>query len=490
MNKELKRVSFVVLAMFVALLASSTYITAFQADALRSDGRNSRALLESYSAQRGAILVDGTAVAESTPVDDVYEFQRSYAQPELYAPVTGYYTLGQGSRGLEDALNDELTGNANSQFFDQVNSLLTGQDPVGATVNTTIDPVVQQAAWDALGANSGAVVAIEPSTGKILAMVSKPSYDPNRLASHDRAAVTEAYDQLVSDPSDPLQNRAIQGDLYVPGSTFKLITTAAALESGDYTPDSAFPNPATLTLPGTSTNINNAEGGSCGGGETATLATALRLSCNIPMAELGQELGADALADQAEAFGFGRTVDIPQRSTASQFPVEDADGDPIDDATLMLQSFGQGSDRVTPLQMAMVSSAVANGGTEMTPTLVESILDPDLTPVEEFSPDVFSRPISAGTAATMTDMMVQNVSDGAASGARIGGVQVAGKTGTAENGTGEPYTLWFTGFAPADDPQVAVAVVVENGGGRGQSAFGNQVAAPIAQNVLEAVLNK
>jgi len=490
MNRELKRVSFVVLAMFVALLASSTYITAFQADSLRSDGRNSRALLASYSAQRGPILVGGTAVAESTPVDDQYRFQRSYAQPELYAPVTGYYTLGQGARGLEDALNDELTGNANSQFFDQVNTLLTGQDPVGAAVNTTIDPAVQQAAWDSLGANAGAVVALEPSTGKILAMVSKPSYDPNQLASHDRAAVTAAYDQLVSDPSDPLQNKTIQGDLYVPGSTFKLVTTAAALESGDYTPESTFPNPATLTLPGTSTNINNAEGGSCGGGDTTTLATALRLSCNIPMAELGQALGADALADQAEAFGFGRSVDIPQRATPSRFPTEDADGDPIDDATLMLQSFGQGSDRVTPLQMAMVSSAIANGGTEMTPTLVESILNPDLSPVREFSPDVFSRPVSEATAGTMTDMMVQNVSDGAASGARIDGVEVAGKTGTAENGAGEPYTLWFTGFAPADDPQVAVAVVVENGGGRGQSAFGNQVAAPIAKNVLEAVLNK
>lgn len=490
MNKELKRVSIVVLALFAALLASSTWITAFQADSLRADGRNSRALLESYSAQRGPILVGGTAVAESTPVDDVYEFQRTYAQPELYAPVTGYYTLGQGARGLEDALNAELTGNADAQFFDQLNSVLTGQDPVGATVNTTIDPVVQQAAWDAMGQNSGAVVAIEPSTGKILAMVSKPSYDPNALASHDRDAVLAAYEQLVSDPSAPLQNRAIQGDLYAPGSTFKLVTVAAALESGDYTADSAFPNPATLTLPGTSTNINNAEGGSCGGGETATLATALRLSCNIPMAELGQALGAETLADQAEAFGFGRTVDIPQRSTASRFPTEDSDGDPIDDATLMLQSFGQGSDRVTPLQMAMVSSAIANGGTEMTPTLVESVLNPDLSAVRQFSPDVFSRPVSEATASTMTDMMVQNVADGAASGATIGGVEVAGKTGTAENGPGEPYTLWFTGFAPADDPQVAVAVVVENGGGRGQSAFGNQVAAPIAKNVLEAVLNK
>ena len=491
MNKELRRVSLVVLAMFVALFVSSTYITTFQADALRADPRNSRSLLASYSAQRGPILVGGEPVAQSDPVDDVYEYQRSYPQPELYAPVTGYYTLGQGSRGIEDAMNQYLTGNANSQFFEQMNSLLTGQSPEGATVNLTLDPAVQQAAFDALGSNNGSIVAVEPSTGKILAMVSKQSYDPNPLASHDSAAVKAAYDSLVADPADPLQNKAIEGNLYVPGSTFKLITVAAALESGDYTPESAFPNPSTLTLPGTSTNINNAEGGSCGGGDEATIATALRLSCNIPMAQLGRALGADALKEQAQAFGFDDdSIGIPQSVTPSQFPIEDADGAEISDASLMLQSFGQGNDRVTPLQMAMVSAAIANGGTQMDPTLIDSVLNPDLSPVEDFSPTEYGDPISSDTASTMTDMMVDDVADGAASNARISGVDVAGKTGTAENGPGEPYTLWFTGFAPAADPEVAVAVVVENGGGQGQSAFGNSVASPIAKKVIEAVLNK
>jgi peptidoglycan glycosyltransferase len=300
MNKELRRVSLVVLAMFVALFVSSTYITTFQAESLRADPRNSRALLASYSAQRGPILVGGEPVAQSDPVDDVYKYQRSYPQPDLYAPVTGYYTLGQGARGIEDAMNEYLTGNANSQFFEQMNSLLTGQSPEGATVNLTLDPAVQQAAYDALGGNNGSIVAVEPSTGRILAMVSKQSYDPNPLASHDSDAVKSAYDALVADPSDPLQNKAIEGDLYVPGSTFKLITVAAALESGDYTPESTFPNPSRLTLPGTSTDINNAEGGSCGGGEEATIATALRLSCNIPMAQLGRALGADAMKEQAQ----------------------------------------------------------------------------------------------------------------------------------------------------------------------------------------------
>jgi peptidoglycan glycosyltransferase len=491
MNKELRRVSLVVLAMFVALFVSSTYITTFQAESLRADPRNSRALLASYSAQRGPILVGGEPVAMSDPVDDVYKYQRSYPQPDLYAPVTGYYTLGQGARGIEDAMNEYLTGNANSQFFEQMNSLLTGQSPEGATVNLTLDPAVQQAAYDALGGNNGSIVAVEPSTGRILAMVSKQSYDPNPLASHDSDAVKSAYDALVADPSDPLQNKAIEGDLYVPGSTFKLITVAAALESGDYTPESTFPNPSRLTLPGTSTDINNAEGGSCGGGEEASIATALRLSCNIPMAQLGRALGADALKEQAQAFGFDDdSITIPQSVTPSQFPIEDADGAEISDAALMLQSFGQGSDRVTPLQMAMVSAAIANGGTQMDPTLIDSVLNPDLSPVEDFSPTEYGDPISSDTASTMTDMMVDDVADGAASNARISGVDVAGKTGTAENGVGEPYTLWFTGFAPAADPEVAVAVVVENGGGQGQSAFGNSVASPIAKRVIEAVLNK
>ena len=227
-------------------------------------------------------------------------------------------------------MNEYLTGNANAQFFDQINSLLTGQDPEGATVNLTLDPAVQQAAYDALGDNSGSVVAMDPKTGKILAMVSKQSYDPNQLASHDRDAVKSAYDALVADPGDPLQNRAIQGDLYAPGSTFKLITVAAALESGDYTPDSEFPNPATLQLPQLDLQHQQRRGRQLRRRRDATIATALRLSCNIPMAQLGRALGADALSDQAAGVRLRRRLDRrsprpspragspPRRRTASR----------------------------------------------------------------------------------------------------------------------------------------------------------------------------
>ncbi len=483
MNKELRRVSIVVLLMFIVLFGSSTVIQVFQQDNLKADGRNVRTLYASFSAERGPILVDGEPIAFSVTVDDEYKYQRVYANGPMYSAVTGYFTLNQGNTGVEGALNDYLSGTANDQFLDQLNGILTGQNPKGAAVELTIDPAVQQAAWDALGNQKGAVVAIDPKTGGILAMVSKPTFDPTGLATHDGAAFRETYDALINDGDDPLINRTIAGDLNPPGSTFKLVVTATALENG-LTPETEFPNPGTLTLPQSSAVITNAEGGACGGGATATIATALRLSCNIPFAQLGLQLGYSAISQQAREFGFGDDdIRVPMRVEPSVYP-------PIaSDAELMLSSFGQASDRVSPLQMAMVSAAVANGGQLMKPTVVEAIIAPDLTELVSFQPEVYSTPISAQTAATMNQLMIQNVSNGAGSNARINGVDVAGKTGTAENGDA-PYTLWFTGFAPANDPQVAVAVVVENGGGLGQSGFGNLIAAPIAKRVIEAVLNR
>jgi peptidoglycan glycosyltransferase len=483
-NKELKRISMVVLLMFIALFMSSSVIQVVSADGLRADPRNVRTLYDSFSAQRGPILVDGVPIAQSDPVDDNFSYLRVYTNGPLYAPVTGYFTLNQGNTGVEGALNDYLSGTSNAQFFDQINSILTGQKPKGDAVEVTIDGAVQQVAWDALGENSGAVVAIDPKTGAILAMVSKGSFDPNLLAVHDTSAVLDAYDTLSNDPADPLDNRAIAGDLYTPGSVFKLVVAAAAIDSGNYTADSEFPNPPTLTLPGTSSVITNSEGGSCGGADTVTIATALRLSCNIPFAQLGLALGYEAVENKAKELGFESSLDVPMATTPSVYPQTESD------AQQMLSSFGQASVRVTPLQMAMVSAAIANDGVLMQPTLVERILAPDLSVRQELQPTVYNTPMSGGTAETMTQMMVAGVSNGVASNARISGVSVAGKTGTAENGQGEPYTLWFTGFAPAEDPRVAVAVVVENGGGLGRSGFGNTVAAPIAKKVLEAVLSK
>ncbi len=482
MNKELKRVSIVVLLMFLALFGSSTVIQVLTADSLRADGRNSRTLYASYSAERGPILVDGQPIAESVPTDDEFKFQRTYTDGPLFAPATGYFTLNQGNTGIEGSLNDYLSGTSNSQFLDQVNALLTGQNPKGAAVELTLDRDIQQAAWDALGDLQGAVIAINPKTGAILAMVSKPTFDPNTLAGHDTDQVIAAYDELLADPSGPLFNRTLAGNLNPPGSTFKLVVAAAALESGQYTADSQFPNPPQLQLPQSDSVIINSGGDDCGGASTVSISDAIRLSCNIPFAELGQAIGTRAILAQAMKFGFNSSVSVPLESTPSVYPRA------LDEPQTMLSAFGQSSVRASPLQMAMVSMAIANGGTLMKPNLVESITAPNLTVLQSLQPSVYGQAMSRETAAAITQMMVGSVSNGAASNARIDGVDVAGKTGTAENGEGDPYTLWFTGFAPANDPQVVVAVVVENGAGLGQSSYGNAIAAPIAKKVLEAVL--
>ncbi len=484
MNRELKRVSVVMLIMFLALLAAATWIQVAQADSLASDSRNTRTLYDSFRAQRGPIMAGETVLAQSVPVDDDFRFLRQYANPLVYAPVTGFFTLNQGLSGIELSENSYLTGSNSSQFLEQLNSILAGRPTQGAAVNLTIRPDVQQAAWDALGNFQGAVVVTEVATGKILAMVSKPSFDPNLLAGHNFEAVIEFYNALDNDPAQPLINRPI-GALNPPGSTFKLVTAAALLESGLYTPESTVENRARLPLPGTDVEIRNSDGKTCGPGDRVTLFTAVSLSCNVPLAEFGLALGYKPIVDMAKKFGFNQTFDVPMTSARSYIPQV------LDEPQTALASFGQFDVRATPLQVALVSAAIANGGVEMYPTLIESITASDLRPVSSFTPREYSRPISAETAAQLTAMMQASVSNGAATSASIDNVSVAGKTGTAENGPDEPYTLWFTGFAPADsEPKYAITVVVENGGGLGTTGYGNLIAAPIARAVLEAVLKK
>jgi peptidoglycan glycosyltransferase len=479
MITPLRRVGIVVLAMFAALFVSSSVIHVVASEDIAEDSRNVRTLYESFSAERGQILVGGVPIARSIPVDTQFKFLRTYSDGELYAPVVGYYTLNQGNAGIESALNSVLTGQANSQAFEQLVALVTGTTPEGASVALTIDPALQQVAWDALGDRRGAVVALDPATGRILAMVSKPSFDPTPLASHQGSIVLDAYNLLNEDPANPLANRAIAGDQYFPGSVFKVIMMAAALESGRYSADSEFPNPAELALPLSTDTIKNSGGRLCGGEETVTLEEAFRLSCNIPYADLGLELGENTIGSLADAFGFGATLEIPLRVTPSTFPRG------MDQAQLMLASFGQYDVRVTPLQVAMMSAAIANNGDLMRPNLVDSIIAPNLRVLQGFEPALYSSPVSPSTARELTRMMVGNVSQGVANNAAIVGMDVAGKTGTAETGLDNGRSFWFTGFAPADAPQVVVAVVVEGDAAEGS---GNSVAAPIARRVMEAVI--
>ena len=482
MNTPVRRLATVVLVMFLALIASATWVQYIQAPSLNADQRNVRTLYNEYGNSRGPIVAGGESVALSTPVDDAFGYQREYPTPKMYAAVTGYYSVVFGRTGLELETNDQLTGRSDSLFWTRLQDLLTGRKPQGSAVETTIIPAAQEAAFKALGDQKGAAVAIDPSTGAILALVSTPSFDPNVLAGHDTAVVNEAYQALGNDPDRPLINRAIAGDTYPPGSTFKLITAAAALESG-LTPDGEVFAPRELDLPLTSATISNFGGAACDSGDQTTLANAMRISCNTAFAQLGMDLGADALREQAAAFGFGEALRMPLRVTPSSFP---ADPDPPQTA---LSAIGQFEVSATPMQMAMVAAAIANDGVQMQPYLVERVRTADLDVVEEARPTELRRSVSAATANHLASMMLEVVRSGSGQSAQISGVEVAGKTGTAQHASGEDPHAWFTGFAPADNPQVAVAVVVERGGSLGSEATGGRIAAPIARAIMQAVID-
>jgi peptidoglycan glycosyltransferase len=484
MTKELRRLSVVMLFMFLSLFVATSWIQVVDADALGQNSNNKRTRLDSYEIQRGSIIVDGVAIASSVPSDDMYRFQRVYTDAPMWESVTGWFNPAlQSATGIEQALNTDLSGTGSNAFFAEIERIVSGQPQRGFSVELTLNTAAQQAAYDALQGLEGAVVAIEPKTGRILAMVSTPGFDTNTLATHDADAANAAYDQLVADPSKPLYNRAIAGNLNPPGSTFKIVVAAAAFASGDWTPESTLPNPARYQLPQSNDTVSNAWGGTCGEGDTVTIAEAIRLSCNIPMAELAVELGDDAIREMAEKFGFNQSFDTPLESTPSSYPRA------LDDPQTALTGFGQGKVTATPLQIAMVAAGLANDGVVMNPRLVDAVIGNDLSVVRSYENTEYGTATDKEVADEVTAAMVASVATGAAQGARIDGVDVAGKTGTAENGS-NPYTLWFTGFAPADDPAVAVAVVVENGGGKGQSGTGDTIAAPIAKKVIEAVLGR
>jgi peptidoglycan glycosyltransferase len=361
---------------------------------------------------------------------------------------------------------------------------LLGRDKQGATVVTTIDPKLQKAASAALGSLPGALVALDPKTGEILAMVANPSYDPNQLSSQDPAQIRATWDSLNADPDKPLLSRASQ-ELFPPGSTFKLVTAAAALENG-MTPDTKFPNPPALTLPQTTHLLHNFGDEHCLGGiPELTIAQALEVSCNVVFGQIGLQLGADKLVEQAQKFGFDQTIPLEIPWAEGSIPPASAFADAL--PAVAFSAIGQQDVKANPLQMALVAAAIANGGTEMAPRLVREIRDPSGRVIRTFDPQPWGQPISAQTATELTAMMVNVVQSGTGTAAQIAGVQVAGKTGTAETATGNPHA-WFVSFAPAENPQIVVAVVVLNGGSLGSEATGGHVAAPIARAVLQAAL--
>ena len=489
MNTSLRRISIAVMALIVLLLANATVTQVFRADALRSDPRNQRVLLDEYSRQRGQISASGQLLAYSTATEGHFRFLRVYPTPQAYAPVTGFYSLLYSSTGLEHSEDTILNGSDERLFGRRLADFFTGRDPRGGNVATTINPRVQQAAWDAMstgcnGPCKGAVVALEPSTGKILAMVSAPSYDPNLLASHDGNVQAAAWDQLRDDPNTPLVNRAIS-ETYPPGSTFKVVTTAAAL-GGGATPETQVTAAPRITLPDSTATLENYGGSPCGSDPTTTLRTAFAKSCNTAFVELGINTGTDALRTAAQGFGLDSAPPpIPMQVVSSTL------GPIVDKAALGISSIGQKDVAVTPLQNAMIAATVANGGVTMQPYLVDDLTGPDLASIVATSPTELRRAVSPQVASTLTGLMIDAEQTTQQTGA-IEGVQIASKTGTAEHGTdprNTPPHAWYIAFAPAKAPKVAIAVLVENGGDR-LSATGGALAAPIGRATIAAALRE
>jgi peptidoglycan glycosyltransferase len=480
MNRQIRRVAVVVLVAFMALLAAPLYWQVLAADRLANDPRNTRVLIKEYSIERGPIvLANNFEVARSDRSrqrGDPLEFVRRYPQGERYGMVTGFYSLVFGRTLAEQEFNSFLLGRAPEQFAQNVTDLLTARETPGGTLVLTLDRATQEAAEQALGDRKGAVAALDPRTGAVLAMTTFPRYDPNELSSHNPEAIRRNWDRLVNDEDGPLLNRAA-GALYPPGSTFKVVTAAAALENG-VSMNQELPSPPVYDVPQTSADIRNFGGATCGDG-SLTLTEALEISCNTTFAALGVELGSEKLAAEAEKFGFNEPSPYQLPAATSVIP-------PEQDVPATAQSaIGQRDVRVSPLQMATVAATIANGGQRMGPFVARQVVSDRGSVVKRFEGEDFGQVIPERVAGDLRDMMLQVVESGTGTAAQIGGLEVAGKTGTAQHARGKDPHAWFIGFTGSGDRQIAVAVVVEEGGDVGSEITGGRNAAPIAKAVME-----
>jgi peptidoglycan glycosyltransferase len=487
MNKPLRRIAIFCGLLVLALLIRDNWLQYVKADSLREDTDNRRVLIARYATPRGDIIVDGKAItghAETTSGD--FKYKRTYKDGAMWAPVTGFVSQSYGATQLESIEDGILTGNDDRLFFRNTLDMLTGKPKEGGNVVTTLNAAAQKAAYNGLKkqGGKGAVAAIEPSTGKILALASYPSYDPSTIAGGSDSDA-EAWKKLdkKNNPDDPMLNRALR-EVYPPGSTFKVITAAAALENGLYkTADEKTKSPLPWTMPGTTTQLKNEGNIPC---ENATLRTALQYSCNTVFGKVGSDLGNDKMLEEAKKFGFTEEQFTPVRSSA---PVFSEDMNPSQTA---LSSIGQYNTAATPLQMAMVASAVANNGTLMKPYMVDSLQAPNVDVLEKTEPEKMSEPLSAENAQILQSMMETVVQKGTGTTAQIPNVTVGGKTGTAqhgENNSKNPYA-WFISYAKVgDSAPVAVAVVVQDDNAVRENISGSGLAAPIAKSVMEAVID-
>jgi penicillin-binding protein A len=481
MHTQIRRVGAGLMIMMLLVFLALNRVQFFEAEAIADNPANIRSLIARYSVDRGDIITfDKKVVARSEETGGRFKFEREYPFGDLYSHVTGYDSPNFGQTGVESTFNDQLQGEGGVISIRDFNDRFLGDTERGDNVVLTIDSRLQEVARTALGDQEGAVVALDPRTGGVRAMWSNPSFDPNPLTSFDAKESTKFRRSLDPRSSrSPLVSRVAQFG-YPPGSTFKVVTTTAALESGEYQPSSTFPDPQALDLPLTDDTLTNFTKTTCVGGGRIDLATALTISCDTTFAILGLNI-FDQLKDTSENYGFNDDIPFDIRTEPSQFPDIPDDEEPL----RAFAGIGQASVVGTPLQMALVAAGVANGGDVPRPRLVEEVTDPAGGVVERLSPETIGTAMSSDTAAEVGDMMVSVVEEGTGTAAQIPGVEVAGKTGTAQSAEGAAPHAWFICFAPADDPKLAVAVLVENGGSAGSEATGGAVAAPIAKAILE-----
>ncbi|MFI0810781.1 peptidoglycan D,D-transpeptidase FtsI family protein [Streptomyces echinatus] len=490
MNKPLRRIAIFCGLLVLTLLLRDNWLQYLKADSLKEDPKNRRVTIARYATPRGDIIVDGNPITGSvesskTGLSDL-KYKRTYKNGAMWAPVTGYASQAFGATQLESIDDGILTGNDDRLFFRKTLDMITGKEQQGGNVVTTLNGAAQKAAFEGLKkqGGKGAVVALEPSTGKILALASYPSYDPSSFAgnSDDDAAAWKKL-QKKYNPNDPMLNRALR-ETYPPGSTFKVVTAAAALENGKYTSaDQKTDSPLPWVMPGTTTQLKNEGNIPC---KDAPMRVALQYSCNTVFGKIGSDLGNDKMLEEAKKFGFDAEQFTPVRATASVF------SDDMNQSQTALSSIGQYNTAATPLQMAMVASAVANDGKLMKPYMVDE-LESNLDPIAKTEPEELSRPLSAENAQILQDMMETVVEKGTGTNAKIDGVKVGGKTGTAQHGvenSENPYA-WFISYVKQSDGSspVAVAVVVEDESANRDDISGGGLAAPIAKNVMEAVIN-
>ncbi|MFH8513950.1 penicillin-binding transpeptidase domain-containing protein [Streptomyces gelaticus] len=482
MNKPLRRIAIFCGLLVLALLVRVNWLQYVRADELNANEHNRRVQIERYAHERGNIIVDGNPVTGSVETKGSdFKYKRVWKNGPMWAPVTGYSSQAFDASQLESIEDGILTGNSDQLFFDRTLSLFTGEKKTGGNIVTTLNGAAQKAAFKGLGNKKGAVAAIDPQTGAILALVSTPSYDPSVFAGNSLKDA-EARQQLLKDKDKPMLNRALR-ETYPPGSTFKVVTAAAALENGLYTDiDEPTKSPLPWRLPLTTGNLANEGNIPC---ENASLREALRWSCNTVFGKISDDLGNQKMIDEANKFGFNEEIFTPVRADASVYPKDNRPQN-------AMAGIGQASNRATPLQMAMVAAAVANDGKLMQPYMVAERQAPNLDVIYTHEKEQFSQPLSGENAQKLQQMMETVVENGTGTNAKIPGVTVGGKTGTAQHGLNNsenPYA-WFISYAKTDSGSpVAVAVVVEDSQANRDDISGGGLAAPIAKAVMKAVID-